>query len=192
VNYLVDNLYSAKSEEWYTPPEFVKAARQVLGPIELDPASCEIANQVIRAERYYTLEDDGLSQDWRCKTMWCNPPFGRVPGDRTLGKADIWAQRLVREYECGNVGEAILLVHAHTYKQWFRPLCNYLVCFSERLYFWNAQNKSGRSPHGSALFYLGKQPQKFVDVFDQFGPVEQRLYPTPKPAQPTLWDEVSA
>ncbi len=29
-----------------------------------------------KAPDYFTLEDDGLAQDWPCGVLWCNPPFG--------------------------------------------------------------------------------------------------------------------
>lgn len=59
------------NNEWYTPAEYVEAARSVLGKIELDPASSEIANQTIKAKKFYTSEDDGLSESWRGK-VWMN------------------------------------------------------------------------------------------------------------------------
>jgi phage N-6-adenine-methyltransferase len=28
-----------------------------------------------KCERFYTLEDDGLIQDWEGEVVWCNPPY---------------------------------------------------------------------------------------------------------------------
>jgi hypothetical protein len=37
-------LNSSASAEWFTPPHYIKAVREVLGRIDLDPASCEAEN----------------------------------------------------------------------------------------------------------------------------------------------------
>lgn len=47
--------------EWYTPEEYLNAARSVLGPFELDPASSAQANRTVRAARFYSQQEDGLS-----------------------------------------------------------------------------------------------------------------------------------
>ena len=36
--------HSSASQEWYTPAPILERVRAVLGPIDLDPASCEEAN----------------------------------------------------------------------------------------------------------------------------------------------------
>jgi hypothetical protein len=33
------------SAEWFTPPQYIQAVREVLGRIDLDPASCEAAKE---------------------------------------------------------------------------------------------------------------------------------------------------
>ena len=30
-----------------------------------------------KCARYFTAEDDGLTQDWAGETVWLNPPYGR-------------------------------------------------------------------------------------------------------------------
>jgi hypothetical protein len=51
------------SDEWYTPAWVIDAARAVLGQIDLDPASCARAQDVVKAGHYWVREDDSLQQD---------------------------------------------------------------------------------------------------------------------------------
>ncbi len=49
------------SSEWDTPPEWIERARRVMGTIDVDPASSEIAQQTVQAETWYDRNSDGLS-----------------------------------------------------------------------------------------------------------------------------------
>ncbi|EQB9038067.1 DNA N-6-adenine-methyltransferase [Vibrio cholerae] len=149
---------SSGDTEYYTPLEWVEAARQVMGSIELDPASSHIANQTVKAERFFTIHDDGLKQDWKAETLWMNHPFHRgekaCPADRSKCKKkncipsrskkkktrghhidhdipsnDHWISKLMSEYEKGHVKEAICITFANTSEIWFRKLLPHLQCF---------------------------------------------------------------
>jgi DNA N-6-adenine-methyltransferase (Dam) len=62
--------------EWFTPIEYVDRVRDVLGEIDLDPASHALAQKIIRAARFFTREDDGLTKDWSGR-VWLNPPYAQ-------------------------------------------------------------------------------------------------------------------
>ena len=67
-------------DEYYTPVEIVEATRKALGgKIDLDPASCELAQKTVKAEKYYTIDDDGLSKEWS-GYVFLNPPFSPYEG----------------------------------------------------------------------------------------------------------------
>jgi hypothetical protein len=154
--------------EWYTPQQYVDAARLLMGSIDLDPASSDLANErVVKATDYYTEETDGLAQAWRGR-VWLNPPDGRE-GPKFVAK-------LLDEYHAGNVTEAVLLVKPRTDGSWFRPLYDFTLCFVKgRIKFWNHEG-TGKSPAtGNVFIYLGSNRDKFAQVFSQFGAVIERL-----------------
>ena len=114
--------------EWYTPPEIIEAARKVMGgTITLDPASSSDAQKIVKARRFFSAEDDGLSKPWRAQRAWVNPPFGGEPdGSSRLTK---WVGKLLEEFEVGHIKQAMLLVRAATSAIWFAPLWRFPICF---------------------------------------------------------------
>lgn len=70
--------HSMDSSEWYTPSPFVEAGREVMGGIDLDPASHEEANRTVKATRFFSEDDNGLVQRWYGR-VFVNPPGGLVP-----------------------------------------------------------------------------------------------------------------
>lgn len=93
--------HSSKSQEHYTPSPIVEVARKVMGEIELDPASCEKANTVVKAKHFFTKEDDGLTRVW-AGLVYCNPPGGKVPGTNQ-SQAQAFFFKAVDEWEVGHV-----------------------------------------------------------------------------------------
>ena len=115
----VDVLSSSDSYEWYTPACFIDAAREVMGSIDLDPASSKKANQVVRAKEYLTLEDNGLAYHWH-GNVWLNPPYGL--DESGTSNQGVWSNALEDEVRAGRVAQAVLLVNAATDASWFQPL----------------------------------------------------------------------
>src|SRR6516162_4901855 len=75
---------SGVNSDWLTPPDIIERARRVIGTIDLDPASCEVANRAVGALRWFGPERDGLAwQDGLACTwsgsVWVNPPSPCLP-----------------------------------------------------------------------------------------------------------------
>lgn len=183
-------LYSSQSNEWYTPARYVNVARRLMGSIDVDPASCKEANQVVRASKYYDVSSNGLDKQWEGK-VWLNPPYGYDGPTRQKANVSSWIEKLIEQYELGVTTEAVLLINATTEKRWFDPLWRYPICFaSVRVSFWNAQGERGRPTHGNALVYFGNNEAQFVEMFNPIGPVVSRVYPShPSLTSRSLWEE---
>ena len=150
--------------EWYTPPEVVALVRQVLGTIDVDPASCAAAQQVVNATRYYTLEEDGLRQRWP-GTVFCNPPYHMPEIARFCGK-------LLEELDAQQTTEAILLTNSVTDTDWFHRVAPRAdaLCFTDgRMQFVHATRDGLRPCQGQAVFYFGPQAAHFCEVFAAIG-----------------------
>jgi phage N-6-adenine-methyltransferase len=158
--------HNSGENEWYTPSEYIEAARQVLGVIELDPASSEIANRTVKAERFITKEQDALSQSWQARTVWMNPPY---------------SSDLIREFTkkfaahalAGDFSEGIVLVNNATETRWFAemvPACTAIVFPTGRIRYLDATGTPANSPlQGQAFLYAGDNPDAFIKIFSQFG-----------------------
>lgn len=72
----VRGTFGTGENEWYTPAEHLERARQVLGSIDLDPASSDFAQQRVKAAQHFTIEDDGLKREWAGR-VWLNPPYAQ-------------------------------------------------------------------------------------------------------------------
>jgi hypothetical protein len=99
---LTAGVLASTGVEWYTPAQYVDAAREVLGGIDLDPASCDQANRTVRARTYYTAQDDGLEHYWHGR-VWLNPPYGK--------SSALFVGKLLAERAAGRVDAAIVLLN---------------------------------------------------------------------------------
>lgn len=160
----VRGTFGTSEEEWYTPAMYIKAAKDVLGTIDLDPASSLAAQETIQAKRFFTAEDDGLIREWPGH-IWLNPPY-------TQPLIEQFVDKLIDEYISGHITEAILLTHNYTDTAWFHKAeaMASRLCFTRgRIKFVNPEGKEAAPTQGQAFFYLGNNPERFSEVFSAFG-----------------------
>ena len=168
-NHVISDDPNYDGDEWYTPSEYIEAARTVMGGIDLDPASCDVAQEVVQAAAYYTKQDNGLAMPWM-GSVWLNPPYS-MPLIRQF------VTKLIDQYEGGNVTEAVILTNNSSDTAWFHDLLSrYPACFTRgRVQFWRADHETFGARQGQTLFYLGSNTAEFVKMFSQFGQVVSRV-----------------
>jgi hypothetical protein len=164
------NAYTTDFER-YTPPVYAELCREVLGTIDLDPGSCELANTVIRARRIFTLADDGLSRPWFGR-VFSNPPYGRVgAGGGGSSRQAAWFDHGRNEFEARRAKAIIFLLAADLTNKWMQDrVFDYPMCLVRgRVNFWNAHSQGLHNPRGSCFVYLGPDVAKFRRVFSAVG-----------------------
>ncbi len=186
---------SGQTSEWYTRPKYIEAARLVMGGIDLDPASSAAANQIVKATRYYTKEQNGLQQPWYGH-VWLNPPYGRTVKMQGQHKSTIrlFVEKLVESYAAGSVTQAIILATTEVNAVWFYPLWQYPICIPDHRVHFIVPEKLEKycQMFGTCFAYLGPNEEEFAEVFSQFGRIVKAIdSPKAKPVMRELWLEVA-
>ena len=99
-------MFSSKTDSWATPPAFFRELDEEFH-FNLDPCADEFNH---KCDRYFTVKEDGLLQDWGGSSVYVNPPYGRE-----IGK---WVEKAYRtNQEHGNI--VVMLLPARTDTKWF-------------------------------------------------------------------------
>lgn len=159
--------HNSGDNEWYTPSKHIELARSVMGGIDCDPATSEVANRTVQAETIFTAQDDGRAQTWRGR-VWMNPPYAQpLMGD--------FAEAVSAKFESGEIEQACILVNNATETKWFQRMleASSAVCFPKsRIKFLDPEgNASGAPLQGQAIVYMGGSVDLFKQAFEQEGVV---------------------
>lgn len=161
---------SENNYERYTPGAFIPFITKVLGVIDLDPASCDRANEIIKAKKFYDLNDNGLEKDW-FGNVYLNPPYGKVID---------WVEKLFTELDKTRVKQIILLTNTSTSSVWFQELARNKYPISccmvrGRINFLNGDTptltRMEANFHPNVFTYLGKYHKRFWRVFSAIGEI---------------------
>lgn len=166
-------LHSSRSDEWYTPSYIIQLTTKVLGSIDLDPASCEIANQIVKASRYIDKEEDGLTTSWGNLpvSLFLNPPSGKQEGKSLL--KDFW-ERLLLHRSTGMIEHAIFmgfsLEQLQTTQSCSTPIAAFPICIpSKRVKFVSPSGDFNNPTHGQVIAYLPGLTNKTSLFYETFG-----------------------
>ncbi|MEW6984315.1 phage N-6-adenine-methyltransferase [Colwelliaceae bacterium 6471] len=88
-----------KKDKWQTPPDVFKQLDKEFN-FTLDAAAEE---NTALCDKFFTEEDDALTQDWSGETVFCNPPYSKLKA---------FAEKARRESDNGT--QVVMLVPART------------------------------------------------------------------------------
>lgn len=97
--------FSSKSDEWSTPQNVFDELDKEFH-FTLDPCATDDNH---KCDKYFTLENDGLSENWGGYRVFCNPPYSEI---------DKWVEKAYRETRNDNT-LVVLLIPSRTDTRYF-------------------------------------------------------------------------
>lgn len=94
-------MFSSKTDLWSTPWNFFEKLNDEFH-FTLDPCS---THENAKCYKHFTIEEDGLLQDWGNEVVFCNPPYGRQIKD--------WVKKAYEESQKDNT-TVVMLIPART------------------------------------------------------------------------------
>lgn len=82
-----DCMFSSCKDDWETPQKFFDELNEEF-KFTLDPC-CTHENA--KCEKHYTIDENGLEQDWDGEIVFCNPPYSKKGGQ------DKWVRKCYEE-----------------------------------------------------------------------------------------------
>jgi len=124
-------LFSSNNEVWETPIEFFNQLDKEFN-FTLDP--CALPENA-KCNKFFTPEQNGLIQNWKGNTVFCNPPYGR--------KIYNWVKKCSEEARKDNT-TVVMLIPARTDTRYFHEFIYQKVkeirFIKGRLKFGNSKN----------------------------------------------------
>jgi ParB family chromosome partitioning protein len=149
------------------PAKYLELVRAVLGGVDLDPASCDVAQEIVQANRYFSEEDDALSKEWPGR-IWLN----LASGHPHIAK---FVEKLVTEYGEGRLTAAIMLTHNYTDTDWFYQATDVAeaICFTKgRAKVIEPDGDTCALPTcGQCFLYYGNDAIGFARQFSKLGTI---------------------
>ena len=135
-----EKAYSSRTEEWGTPQDLFDKLNDEFG-FTLDPCA---SKENHKCDKYFTIKDDGLSQDWG-GVVFMNPPYGR--------EIKFWIKKAYQESLKGSI--VVCLIPARTdtiyWHKYIFPFAKDIRFLKGRLKFVKDGKASDPAPFPSAI-----------------------------------------
>ena len=133
--------FSSKTNEWTTPKDFYEILHKEFN-FTLDPCATKTN---FKCKKFYTKDENGLTQDWSNETVFMNPPYGR--------EIKHWIKKAYDESLKGAL--VVCLIPARTDTTYWHNYCakGNIRFIKGRLKFSNKNS----APFPSALVIFGKK-----------------------------------
>lgn len=135
--------FSSATDNWETPHDLFDRYNSRYH-FNLDAAASEDNK---KCDKFFSVADDGLSQDWSGCNVWMNPPYGREIGR--------WVQKAYEESQKPNT-IVVCLLPARVDTRWFHDYCSKgeITFLKGRLKFGHSKNSA---PFPSMIVVFGKR-----------------------------------
>ncbi len=136
-------MFSSKTDLWSTPWNFFDKLNDEFH-FTLDPCS---THENAKCYKHFTIEEDGLLQDWGNEVVFCNPPYGRQIKD--------WIKKAYEESQKDNT-TVVMLIPARTDTIYFHEYIYHkaeIRFIKGRLKFGDAKNAA---PFPSMVVIFGR------------------------------------
>ena len=125
-------LFSSKKHDWETPQDLYEELDKEFN-FNLDPCSSDSNH---KCDKYFTIEDNGLEQDWQGHNVFVNPPYGR--------QIKHWVEKSYNEGQKPNT-TVVMLIPARTDTRYFHDYIYHkaeIRFIKGRLKFSNSKNSA--------------------------------------------------
>lgn len=147
-----ESLVSSNTNEWGTPQKLFDILNNEFH-FTLDPCSTDKNH---KADKYYTLHEDGLSQDWSSERVFMNPPYGY--------ETSKWIEKAFQESQKGAV--VVCLIVARTDTSYWHDI---IFKYAAQIRFIRGKIKfdgaKWNAPFASAIVIFGSQKYREKIVY---------------------------